>query len=419
MEPTTPYPLQAVRAVALRAQGLTTPLGAEKTPSPDVIYQMIDQMGCLQLDTLQMVQRSQYVALWSRLGSYDPLDLDRVAYGNDGVPRRLFEYWMHAACLIPLTDYRYRLPTMYRYRDVGSPWFHDWQENPDNVALMKSVLERVQREGALRAADFEYHDQRRGAWWDWKPAKHALEQLFNQGRLMVSGRVNFQRVYDLAERVLPDWVDTRLPTQDEANRFLLERSLKALGVCEPARAGSMVQGMKVVTARTLLKELIAQGTAVEIQACLSDGEPHPLVIHRDHLPLLEQAAAGTLKAERTTFLSPFDNLFWPYRRDMQFWNFRKALEAYKPKEQRQFGYFEMPILHKDRLVGRFDPKMDRKTGTLLLKAVHLEPGVKPDEELVSGLAKALRSFMQFHAANDLVIELSRPVTLRRKLLAAL
>jgi uncharacterized protein YcaQ len=419
MEPTTPYPLQAVRAVALRAQGLTTPLGAEKTPSPDVIYQMIDQMGCLQLDTLQMVQRSQYVALWSRLGSYDPLDLDRVAYGNDGVPRRLFEYWMHAACLIPLTDYRYRLPTMYRYRDVGSPWFHDWQENPDNVALMKSVLERVQREGALRAADFEYHDQRRGAWWDWKPAKHALEQLFNQGRLMVSGRVNFQRVYDLAERVLPDWVDTRLPTQDEANRFLLERSLKALGICEPARAGSMVQGMKVVTARTLLKELIAQGTAVEIQACLSDGEPHPLVIHRDHLPLLEQAAAGTLKTERTTFLSPFDNLFWPYRRDMQFWNFRKALEAYKPKEQRQFGYFEMPILHKDRLVGRFDPKMDRKTGTLLLKAVHLEPGVKPDEELVSGLAKALRSFMQFHAANDLVIELSRPVTLRRKLLAAL
>jgi uncharacterized protein YcaQ len=419
MEPTTPYPLEAVRTVALHAQGLTTPLGAEKTPTPDVIYQMIDQMGCVQLDTLQMVQRSQYVALWSRLGVYDPADLDRLAYGNDGVPRRLFEYWMHAACLIPLTDYRYRLPSMHWYREVGSPWFHGWEKNPENKALMVSVLERVQREGALRTSDFDNPDQKRGTWWDWKPAKHALEQLFNQGRLMVAGRVNFQRVYDLAERVLPDWVDARLPSQEEANRFLLARSLKALGICEPSRAGSMVQGMKIVTTRATLKELIAEGTALEVQACLSDGEAHTLAIHRDHLPLLEQAASGALKAERTAFLSPFDNLFWPYRRDMQFWNFHKALEAYKPKEQREFGYFEMPILYKDRLVGRFDPKMDRKTGTLLLKAIHLEPGVKPDDELVSGLATALHSFMQFHKATDLVIERSKPVTLRRKILAAL
>jgi uncharacterized protein YcaQ len=405
--------------VALHAQGLTTPLGAEKTPDLEVVYQTINQMGCVQLDTLQMVQRSQYVALWSRLGTYDQADLDRLAYGNDGVPRRLFEYWMHAACLIPLTDYRYRLLAMHRYREVGSPWFHGWQKNPDNQALVKSVLERAEREGALRASDFEYPDQKRGTWWDWKPAKHALEQLFNQGRLMVSGRVNFQRVYDLAERVLPDWVDTSLPTQEESDRFLLERSLKALGICEPSRAGSMVQSMKVTTTRTLLKELIAEGVVAEVQACLSDGEAHSLVIHRDHLPLLEQAASGALKAERTTFLSPFDNLFWPPRRDMAFWNFRKALEAYKPKEQRLFGYFEMPILHKDRLVGLFDPKMDRKTGTLLLKAIHLEPGVKPDEEVVEGIATATRSFMQFHKATDLVIERSRPVTLRRKILAAL
>ena len=419
MEHSTPYPLEAVRTVALHAQGLTAPLGAEKKPAPEAIYRMIDQMGCVQLDTLQMVQRSQYVALWSRLGVYDPADLDRVAYGNDGVPRRLFEYWMHAACLIPLTDYRYRLPAMHWYRDVGSPWFHGWQKDPQNVELMKSVLERVQREGALRAADFDNPNQKRGTWWDWKPAKHALEQLFNQGRLMVAGRVNFQRIYDLADRVLPDWVDTRLPSQEEANRYLVERSLKALGICEPARAGSMVQGIKIVTARAIVKQLIDEGVAAEVQACLSDGELHTLVIHRDHLPALKKAAAGALKAQRTAFLSPFDNLFWPYRRDMQFWNFHKALEAYKPKEQREFGYFEMPILHKDRLVGRFDPKMERKTGTLLLKSIHLEPDVKPDEELLSGLAAAMRSFMAFHNATELIIERSRPVTLRRKLLAAL
>jgi uncharacterized protein YcaQ len=416
--PTTIYPVEAVRTVALHAQRLTTPLGSEPVPTADAIYDTVDHLGCVQIDTLQMVQRSQYLALWSRLGTYDPADLDRVAYGGNGVPRRLFEYWMHAACLIPLTDFRYRLPTM-RYHLGRDKWFDGWQSKPENRALMRSVLERVRREGALRASDFEHPEVRRGTWWDWKPAKHALEQHFNQGTLMIAGRMNFQRVYDLPERVLPDWVDTGLPSDDETQRFLVQRSLQTLGICEPAQAGSMVGAFKTTVARSVVRQLVAEGVAAEVRARLSDGEVHTLVIHCELLPLLEQAASGALKAERTTFLSPFDSLFWPAHRDEAFWGFKKALEAYKPKEQRQFGYFVLPILHKDRLVGRFDPKMDRKTGMLLLKAIYLEPGVKPREELVSGMATALRSFLKFHKATDLVVERSSPVGLRRKLLAAI
>ena len=136
----TSYPLSAVRTVALHAQGLTTPLGSEPAPTLDTLYDVIKQMGCVQIDTLQMVQRSQYIALWSRIGAYDPTDLDRVAYGNGrdpgGLDRRLFEYWLHAACLIPLTQYRYRLPMMRRLRDDSEGWGHEGRQQPENIALM-------------------------------------------------------------------------------------------------------------------------------------------------------------------------------------------------------------------------------------------------------------------------------------------
>ena len=409
------YPLAAVRTLALHAQGLAQPPAAQTPPTPDTIYDLIEQMGCVQIDTLQMVQRSQYIAVWSRLGTYSPVDLDQVAYGS----RRLFEYWLHAACLIPLKDYRYRLPVMRWHRADGGHWYHGWSANPDNLALMKAVLKRIQHEGPLRAADFEHPETRRGTWWDWKPAKHALEHLFNQGRLLIANRVNFQRVYDLRERILPDWVDTTEPTDEEMQRHWVERSLKALGVCDAGQVAGYVHDVKRLTARAVVKQLIDEGAAVEIQAELSDGLSHSLVVHCDHLPALEQAADGALRARHTTFLSPFDNLWWAPGRDMQVWGFRQALEAYKPKGTQQYGYFCLPILHHDRLVGRFDPKLERQAGRLRLKALYLEPKVKPDEELVSDVAAAMRDFLKFHNATDLVIERSEPAAFGKKLLKAM
>ncbi|MCL4505631.1 MAG: winged helix DNA-binding domain-containing protein [Chloroflexi bacterium] len=442
------YPLSAVRALALHAQHLTQPCApGDSSPAPQDIYAVIEQMGCVQIDTLQMVRRSHYIALWSRLGAYEPADLERVAYGRvdgkdsrsiklsvslplseaqpdsgslrnvDGQDRRLFEYWLHAACLIPLSEYRYRLPVMRWYREGGG-WRHEWAQQPENIALMKAVLARVKKEGALRASDFEHTGMRRGSWWDWKPAKQALEHLYNQGRLMIAGRVNFQRQYDLPERVLPAWVDQSEPTHEETQRFWLSRSLKALGIVDPGLAAMMVQGFKRPEARALLKELVAAGEAVEVQAILADGAAHDLVLHRDHVATLQQAADGALNPARTTFLSPFDNLLWAPGRMQAFWDFRQSLEAYVPREKRQYGYFTLPILHRDRFVGRFDPKLERQTGTLRLKAIYLEPKVKPDEELVSEMAGALRDFMRFHEATDLVIESSTPATFGRKLMKA-
>ena len=421
------YPLAAVRALALYAQHLhlpndTAPTDAPTlTPTRDDVYRVILQMGCVQIDTLQMVARSQYIALWSRLGRYDPADLDRLAFGDGGKrnTRKLFEYWLHAACLIPLTEFRYRLPVMRRHSDGSSGWWKNWLAQPGNAELLAQVRERVRVEGPLRGADFEHDGPRRGSWWDWKPAKHALERLYDQGELMIAGRTNFQRLYDLRERVLPKWVDVSEPTLDEMHVHTLEWAARALGVCQALQVSDFLLTTNRTKSKPYIEQLLKDGVLAPIQAELADGQTHELVVHRDHLRALEACADGAISAQRTTFLSPFDNVWWARRRDRLFWQFHQTLEAYVPAPKRRWGYFSLPILHKDRFVGRFDPKLERQTGVLRLRALHLEPGVKPDDELAHDMAVALQDFMAFHGATDLIVEQSKPAAFGPKLMKAM
>jgi uncharacterized protein len=411
----TTYPTSALRAVALRTQGLAAANGTHPAPTRDSIYNAVEQIGCVQIDTLHMVRRSQYLVLWSRLGTYDPADFDALASAAD---RRLFEGWQHAATIIPLTEYRYQMVHQRNLREHPTNWYNRWLNETVQKDFVPQVLERVRREGALKVSDFESDGHTGGTWWNWRPAKVALEFLYAFGELMAADRVKFQRVYDLTERVLPKWVDTTEPTVEERDRFWVERGAKALGVCLPRHAGDYTW-MKVSRSRPIVESLLADGILLPVKGQLADGKTAALIIHRDNLPLLQQAADGELKADRTTFLSPFDSLWWASRRDEQFWGFHQSLEAYLPAPKRVYGYFCMPVLHKDRLVGRFDPKLERKDGLLRLKTLYLEPGVKPDEELVRDAAVAMRDFMTFHQAKELVIERSEPAAFGKKLLKEL
>lgn len=412
----TTYPLAALRTLALHTQGLTTPNSAEPPPTPEALRGLLRRLGAVQIDTLHVVQRSHYLVPWSRLGRYDPADFDGLVYNP--AQRCLFEGWLRAACILPLEEYRYQIPHQRRLREQPNNWYLQWLSQEANAELIPQVLERVRRDGAVRTADFEYHGPKRGSWWDWKPAKTALEYLYAFGDLMIANRVNFQRVYDLTERVLPNWVDVVEPSPEERDRHWVEQAVHTFGACEAAQAGDNAW-MKRARSRPHVAALLAAGVFVPITAELADGQSHEVLVHRDNLPLLEQAAAGELAARRTTFLSPFDSLFWPQRRDVRFWGFRQALEAYKPAPQRQWGYFCLPILHRDRVVGRFDPKMERGNGTLRLKALYLEPGVASEEELVHDVAAAMRDFMAFHGAHDLVVERSVPAEFGEKLQAML
>ncbi|HEX9091659.1 MAG TPA: crosslink repair DNA glycosylase YcaQ family protein [Anaerolineales bacterium] len=411
----TVYPLSAARTLALYAQGLTNSNSADRKPSLDSINQLVEKLGCVQIDTLNLVQRSHYLVLWSRLGPYSPADFDSLIYTPE--QRLLFEGWQRVASIIPLKDYRYQLPRMHNMRQNHSEGFLRWFDK-EGHELLDTVLERIRNEGALRAADFEYHGPRRGSWWDWKPAKTALEYLFAFGDLMIANRVNFQRVYDLTERVLPAWVDTQPLSVEQRDHYWLEQAALALGIAQPNQliGYSYYQRGNV---RQVLHAMLKEGELVQVEASLADGEVEPYLVHRDMLELLQQAADGAVSAERTTFLSPFDNLFWAPKRDEQLWGFDQRLEAYTPAPKRIWGYFSLPILHRDRFVGRFDPKMERKEGILRLKALYLEPGVEPDEQLVSGVAHAMRDFMAFNRARELVIEKSQPEEFGEKLLNAL
>jgi len=380
------------------------------------ITALIKQIGAVQIDTLQMVQRSHYLAVWSRLGNYDPAVFDSLIYAPE--ERRLFEGWMHAACILPLEDYRYQRTHQQQAIENGSAWFGEWLQQPGNRELLEMVRRRLQQEGPLRSQDFEYEGPKRGSWWDWKPAKVALEHLHTFGEAMVTDRVNFQRVYDLTERVLPAWVDRSVPEVRERDRYWIELGARALGICSPNQTGDY-SFRKKAAARPVIRELLGDGTLKPVQARLADGEIHDLVVHWQLFPLLERIADGQIRAERTTFLSPFDSLFWANQRDQDFWGFRQVLEAYKPAPQREWGYYCLPILHREQLVGRFDPKLERKDGLLRLKALYLEPGQSATQELVEEVAQAMREFMDFHRANDLVIEHSEPGDFGSRLLDSL
>jgi uncharacterized protein len=409
------YPLSDLRTVALAAQGLHKPLAASTPFAREDIFNLVDQIGCVQIDTLNMVRRSQYLVPWSRLGTYDPTDFDALM---SPIERRLFEGWEHAACIIPLKEYRYQMPHQRNLREHPTNWYNRWLNETVQKDFVPEVLERIRREGALRVSHFESEGHKGGTWWNWRPAKVALEFLFAFGDLMVSDRVNFQRVYELTERVLPDWVDRTEPTVEERDRFWVERGAKANGVGLPRHAGDYTW-MKVTKSRPIVEELMEAGILLPITGEVEGGKTAELVVHRDNLPLLEMAAEGSLKAERTTFLSPFDNLFFAQGRDELLWGFRKAIEAYLPATKRIYGYYCMPILHHDRLVGRFDPKLYRKEHRLNLVALYLEPGIELTEELVKDTALAMQDFMRFHEATELTIERSEPAAFSQELLRAM
>lgn len=410
----TIYPLAALRATVLQTQLLTRRNDASPAFTLGTVVDLVKTLGYVQIDTLHVVNRAHYVTLWASFGSYDIDDFHRLVYTAD--QRALYEGWGHAASIISLDHYRYHRWRTDR-RVSFNPGYHEWLNKDGNRDLVAQTLERIRSEGGLGIGDFEDDGPKRSSWYDWKPSKMALEVLFAYGDLMVADRVNFQRVYDAKERVLPEWVDTTPIDSDEARRYCLEQAAKALGVFEPHHL-TLYAYMRATPARSIIRALIEEGVLVEVHGESKSGVK-TWMIHRDNLPLLERAADGDFRAERTTFLSPFDSLFWAGERDQMLWGFTQLLESYKPPAERVYGYFCLPILHKDLLVGRFDPKLDRKSGVVNLNALYLEPGIEPDDELAARVAAVLRDFLSWHEAKSLNIMHSDPPTFGDKLMSTL
>ena len=365
-----------LRRIALDRQGLlrTDCFGRGKQAA----LRAVERLGYVQIDTISVVERAHHHVLWSRIGNYRPEFLERLVR-----ERRLFEYWFHAAAWLPMRDYRYALPRMaLLHGDRG--WFPD-----SKPGLLRDIVRRIEAEGPLRTRDFGGMGRGKAGWWDWKPAKQALEQLFMQGELMVSRRDGFEKVYDLPERVIPDWVDTRPPSPEEYANYLVDTTLRAHGFAGYQSFTYLRKGKKLRDAvKAELRRRVDAGrlTALDCSGGTVYIEPE----------LLD--TPGPRSQARARILSPFDNSIIQRDRVRQIFDFDYQIECYLPRGQRRFGYFCLPILYRDRFVGRVDCKAHRAEGRLGVRALYIESDC--DERFADALCLALTDLAGFNACTE-------------------
>jgi uncharacterized protein YcaQ len=389
----------AARRLAIACQCLDDGRGLPR--GREGAARIVERLGYVQIDTIAVVQRAHHHTLWARRPDYAPEYLHCLQADD----RSVFEYWRGAACYLPMSDYRYYVPAMRGFAD--SPRTREWLAS--NARLVKEVIRRIRREGPLASADFPAPEgQKRGPWWDWKPEKQALETLFSMGELMISARRNFQRLYDLAERVLPARVSTEEPSREEMARFVVRRALTSTGAA-PAGGISWGRASDRIAIAEALAAYVASGEVTPVTVSGADGGPH--YAWSEAL----QRAPARRRRRRPLILSPFDSLVTDRRRLRDLFDFDCRLECYLPAAKRRYGYFCLPILWGDRFIGRLDPKAERKQGVLRVKKLMFEPGFADFEPLLPALAEELRSFAAFNECEAVVIEETQPRKVRRPL----
>lgn len=401
---TQPIPVtrETVKRLSVTKQGLRQ---RPATSDQAALKRIIERIGLLQLDSISVVARSHYLVMLARAGLYDPAELDALL--SNGF---LFETWAHAMCQLPTAHYPWYQAYIQQKQRKESQWQLD-RLDIDMKPIIAKVLETIRGRGPMSSKDFESERRGNGGWWNWKPTKVALEYLFDYGELMVSHRVNFQRYYDLPERVL-DRSQFKLDKSiEDFRRWTIERGLRHIGIGTSNHVADYYRQYKR-DAAAILGDMIGAGTALPVAV---EGWKETAFIHRDDLPLLEAVQAGEREPRLTQFLSPFDNLFWDRDRDEMLWDFFYRIEVYTPKAKRVYGYYVMPILHGAELIGRIDPKVERKQKRLIFNNLHLERGVKLNGALYRGLIGAIEEFMAFHGCDSFELRKCNRAPLARRL----
>jgi uncharacterized protein len=357
--------LTGLRRIAIAAQGYTS---RSRSGTPAEVEEAIRRLSCVQLDSITAVERSHRITLGSRVGAYPRETVSRLL--GQG---RIFEYWAHEACLIPVEEW-----PLFRSRMTHHhPWRGDVvAEHPELAAEVRAA---IRERGPLASRDFEGTGG--GGMWNWKPAKTILESLWNAGEIVIAGRVSgFQRLYDLAERVIPrDILEAPVPDAATRDRELALRAVRARGALTEA---GIVEHWRLkggaARIRPHVDDLVSDGLIERVR--VEDGADVLVAAGTDLDP--PRPASATL-------LSPFDNLLWDRPFARRTFGFDHLIEVYKPAPQRQFGYYVLPFLWRDRIVGRADLKSERSDGALVVKALHIEDGVRRSAALEDAFERAL------------------------------
>jgi hypothetical protein len=376
----SPRELARLRHLALAAQGLIQAqaygrglTGARKA---------IDHLGYVQIDTISVVERAHHHVFHSRVPGFKPAMTNQLLRDGD-----IFEYWTHAAAFLPIADFRFSLPYKHAIKSGQTHWYRT-----RDTKLMGELLARIRSDGPLRSRDIETDSGKRAGWWDWKPAKKALEQLYMQGDLMISDREGFQKTYDLTERVLPSHINSQMPSLEEFAAHIVDGQLRCHGF---ASLKGMTYQRRITGLREAVKALVNER--------LAQGELEQVQVSSGGVFILE---TGTLERplprlnNRMSILSPFDNSVIQRERLKALFQFDYQLECYVPEAKRRYGYFCLPLLYRDQFIGRMDCKAHRKTNHLEIKSLHWEPHDFDEELIASAFSAAIECFCHFQECDS-------------------
>lgn len=366
------------RKIILNATGLARP--AQYGFGKDAVERFIQSQGFVQLDTNYVVERAHHHVLFSRVPDYQPRWLKELC--EEG---RVFEYVSSDAGFWPMEDFRFSLPIKAAYQNKGN-----LLSKPEAM-LMMQIMNRVEREGAVRASDFEYdREQASTGWWDWRPSKVALERLYLEGKLMISRDAKFHKRYDAPLNFIPIDADLNIPDAEEFARYIIRRTLGALGISSVKEMAWRSRKIKGNLVKTELKKMIESGEVLLVQVEDLKGP---------HYMLNGQNTAIEI-SNKVFILSPFDilNVFRHRLRD--FFDFDYQVECFLPAPKRIYGYFSLPVLYGDTFIARMDAKADRKKKVLVVHNIHFE-SLKLNKNALIKFANALKAFIAFNDCLDI------------------
>jgi uncharacterized protein YcaQ len=387
-----------VRAIVLRSQKLSedpSPFGLGKT----AVLKAIQHLGYIQVDPINVLQRAHHHVLWSRVPNYHPDMLHELQDPDAAV----FEYWNHAASYLPMTDYRFSMPLMRKYRGE----FHWSDDSPEIRKSMRRLLTMIRKQGPLMLSEVESTEAVNG-WSAGRTSKierRALHELWMRGDIMIRSRQGVQKIFDLPSRVLPAGMGVKIPSRSEAAEFHVRRALRALGVATPPELHYLQDAGQASAARGALSALIRRGEAVEVR--VTDLPKLRLFALREALDLNTPVENNIIR-----FLSPFDNLTIQRKRLNWLFDFDYVVEIYVPMEKRKYGYFVLPILWGDRLIGRMDAKANRAERQLVIHNLVFEPTFQDFEAVESAFGSALNVFTRFQECDQWKISRVEPKAFR-------
>ena len=365
------------RRIALAAQGFGRPIPA--APGTRALGGVVDRLGLLQIDSVNVFERSHYLPAFSRIGGYDRAALDRLAWGRRG---RLVEYWAHQAAFIPRELWPMFEFRREEYRRSGTSEWGGWLS--ENRRLADWLRAELAANGPMPASAIEHDaNERRGPWWGWSDVKRTLEWMFRTGEVVCVDRRRFERVYSLPEQALDPALLDAAPAEADQVRTLVERAASALGIATAADLADYWR-MKSAQVRPAVADLVDAGVLlpVEVPGWTTGSRPAPAWLHRD--------ARRPRRIDAAALLSPFDPVVWFRPRAERLFDFHYRIEIYTPEPQRRFGYYSLPVVIDDAVVARVDLKSDRAAGVLRVQSAWAEPHAPAGtaERLVPELRRA-------------------------------